>query len=95
MDDALTVTNNTAANQFEIDTGHGIARLKYVQRGEVLDLVHTDVPREAAGHGVGAALARAALEHARRDGLQVIATCPFVSSYLEKHREFRDLLATR
>ena len=89
-----TVTHNAAAGQFEAHTGHGVAILKYVRRGNVLDLVHTGVPREEQRRGIGAALARAALEHARRDGVRVIPSCPFVRSYLTKHKEFADLVAT-
>jgi predicted GNAT family acetyltransferase len=89
------VTNNVAAHQFEVSTPHGIARLKYVIRGDVVDLVHTTVPAEAEGQGIGAALARSALEHARAQGLTVIASCPFVSGYLKRHPEFADLVAAR
>jgi hypothetical protein len=88
-----TVSHDAAAGQFAVDTGSGIAVLKYVRRGDVLDLLHTTVPQAAEGRGVGAALARAALEHARQEGLKVIPTCPFVHSYLRKHKEFADLVA--
>jgi predicted GNAT family acetyltransferase len=94
MATAPTVTNNAAAGQFEVRTDSGLARLKYVLRGDVLDLVHTEVPQAAEGQGIGAALARTALEHARREGFKVIPTCPFVSGYLRRHKEFADLVAT-
>ncbi len=94
MSDSPTVTNNAAASQFEVRTDTGVASLKYVQRGDVLDLVHTHVPPADEGKGIGAALARAALEHARREGERVIATCPFVRTYLNRHKEFADLVVT-
>jgi uncharacterized protein len=89
------VMHNAAASQFEARTEHGIAVLKYAVRGDVLDLAHTTVPREAEGQGVGAALAKAALDHARRDHLKVIPSCPFVASYLKRHQEYADLVASR
>jgi hypothetical protein len=88
-----TITNNTAAGQFESPTAHGTAILKYVVRGNVIDLVHTVVPQEAEGQGIGAALVRAALDDARAKGLKVMPSCPFVHSYVKRHREYADLIA--
>jgi len=89
-----TITNNTAAGQFEAVTSAGLARLKYVRRDNALDLLHTEVPPAAEGQGIGAALAAAALQHARQEGLKVIPSCPFVRSYLRRHKEFADLVVT-
>ena len=88
-----TVRHNPAEHRFEATTDHGLATLRYVERGDVLDLAHTAVPQEAEGQGVGGALAHAALEHARHDGLEVIPSCPFVRAYLQKHTEYADLVA--
>ena len=90
-----SIAHNAAAGQFESRTEHGVARLKYVLRGETLDLVHTEVPPEVEGQGIGTSLADAALQHARREGTKVIPSCPFVASYVKKHPEFADLVATR
>lgn len=87
-----TVVHNPAAEQFEIRADAGIAALKYVQRGDTLDLMHTRVPSELEGQGYGAALARAALDYARENGLKVIPTCPFVSAYLRRHKDYGDLV---
>jgi uncharacterized protein len=89
------VTHNVAAGQFEARTEHGVALLKYAVRGDVMDLAHTTVPEEAEGQGVGAALAKAALDHARREGVHVIPSCPFVAAYVKRHGEYADLVAPR
>jgi predicted GNAT family acetyltransferase len=88
-----TVSNNAAENRFEATTAHGVATLRYFLRGDVLDLAHTAVPQEAEGQGIGSALAHAALEHARAHGFKVIPSCPFVHSYLKRHKEYADLVA--
>lgn len=87
-----TVSHNAAEHRFEAATEHGMATLRYLARGNVLDLAHTAVPQDAEGQGLGGALAHAALEHARAKGLKVIPSCPFVHSYLRKHREYADLV---
>jgi predicted GNAT family acetyltransferase len=90
-----TVTHNAAASRFEAPTAHGMAVLRYAVRGDVLDLTHTSVPAEAEGKGIGSALAHAALEHARANGLKVVPSCPFVRTYLEHHKEFAGLVVAR
>lgn len=95
MPDSPEVTHNAAANQFEIHPGASVALLKYAARGDTIDLIHTEVPAALEGTGLGAALARAALEYARAEELTVIPTCPFVRSYIGKHPEYAQLVATR
>ena len=55
--------------------------------------MHTEVPAAAEGQGIGSRLAREALEYARREKLKVLAECSFVASYVERHPEYRSLLA--
>jgi predicted GNAT family acetyltransferase len=93
MPDPFDVTHEPAARRFQIRTESGTAVLKYVHHGADLELLHTEVPDALEGRGYGAALARAALDYARRERLKVIPTCPFVSSYLKRHPEDADLVA--
>jgi hypothetical protein len=95
MPDIPEVTNNPAASRFEIGTDEGIAILTYKLRGADLDLMHTEVPHALEGHGYAAALATAALSFARREGMKVIPTCPYVKAYLARHPEYADLVAHR
>jgi predicted GNAT family acetyltransferase len=63
----------------------GILEYK-VTRGRIA-LIHTEVLPVHEGQGVGSALVRFALDDARRRGLRVIATCPYVQDYLTRHPE--------
>ena len=51
------------------------------------------MPPALEGRGIGSRLVRAALEKVRAEGLKVVALCPFVKAYIEKHPEEQDLLA--
>lgn len=92
---APEVTDNAAAGRFEIHAAGGMPLLNYVRRDGVMDLVHTEVPESMEGKGYGAALAKAALDAARAEGLEVVPSCPFVRTYIQKHREYADLVAER
>jgi predicted GNAT family acetyltransferase len=61
--------------------------LEYHVEGDRIDLIHTEVLPVFEGKGVASALVRFALDDARQRGLGVIATCPYVRSYLRRHPE--------
>jgi hypothetical protein len=86
------VRNNTAKNRFELDADGHTAFIFYSMEPDVITFVHTEVPQELSGRGVGSRLVRGALERARALGLKVVPKCPFVSAYMGKHPEFNDLL---
>ena len=56
--------------------------------------IHTEVPPEHRGKGVGTALIQAGLASARERGLKVIPICPFFAGYIQRHKEEQDLLDT-
>jgi uncharacterized protein len=68
------------------------ATARYARDGDTLTLLSTHVPESAEGGGVGSALARAALDHARDHGLRVVPRCPFMAAYIKRHPEYGDLL---
>jgi uncharacterized protein len=76
----------------EID-GHE-ARILFEPAGDrTLDFQHTQVAPELRGRGVADALVSRALDDVRARGERIIATCPFVKSFLGRHPEYQDLLA--
>ena len=63
----------------------GKAFLTYVESEGRLDIQHTVVPEEMSGQGVGGELVQAAVDYARDSELELVVTCPFARSWLEKH----------
>lgn len=62
-----------------------------------LVLTHTVVGDAFEGRGLGSTLVRAVFDRLRtepavREGREVVAECPFVVRWLEKHPEERDVL---
>jgi uncharacterized protein len=71
--------------------GH-IAATYYELAGDVITFVHTEVPPELGGRGIGSTLIKGALDKVRSAGLKVIAECEFVKGYIAKHPAYIDLL---
>lgn len=86
------VTNNKLANRFEVSLDGNTALLEYTVTSGLMTLVHTDVPVELGGQGVGGKLVKYALDHAKQNKLQVVAQCEFAQSYIKRHRGYSSLL---
>jgi predicted GNAT family acetyltransferase len=86
------VVNNKAEHRYELTVEGHLAATYYKIEDGVITFVHTEVPSELGGKGVGSALVKGALDQVRADGLKVIPECPFVKGYIGKHPEYADLL---
>ncbi|AFL53701.1 putative GNAT family acetyltransferase [Sinorhizobium fredii] len=53
---------------------------------------HTFVPDELRGKGVGQALARHAVEEARKGSWKIIPLCPFMRAQVMRHPEWQDVI---
>jgi predicted GNAT family acetyltransferase len=86
------VRDNTQRHRFELDADGHVAFSNYRREGGTLTILHTEVPKELGGKGIGSALARGLLDIARAEKLKVVPLCPFVAGYIAKHPEYADLL---
>jgi predicted GNAT family acetyltransferase len=84
--------DNKIKQRYELAVDDHTALSYYTVAGGVLTFMHTEVPAELGGKGVGSKLIAGALDLARADGLKVVALCPFVRAFLDKHAEaYKDL----
>ena len=68
--------------------------LRYEDAGPtVLDYTSTFVPPEVRHRGVGSRLVQHALDYARDGGFTIRPSCWFVAEFIERHPEYRDLIA--
>ena len=87
VSDSADVIDNTDASRFELRADGWLAELVYRIRGDRLVLVHTEVPVELEGRGIGGRLVTAAVDRAAREGLTLVPLCPFARDWLERHLE--------
>lgn len=91
--DATSVVDNPDEGRFELHLDEGLAYLSYTRMDGHLYILHTEVPAEAEGRGLGGRLVQAALDEARRSGVRVVPFCPFAQAYVRRHPEYGDLVA--
>jgi uncharacterized protein len=80
-----TVTDNRRQHRFEISVDGATSILNYERTSTSLVLVHTEVPPALRGRHIADSLAKAAIDEAHAEHLQIVAVCPFVKSYLKRH----------
>ncbi len=88
-----TVTDVSDRRRFEIAVdGAVMGFANYRRRPGVISFIHTEIDPAHKGEGLGTLLVKAALDTARAEGLAVLPYCPFVQGFIDRHREYLDLV---
>lgn len=91
-DDQPTIVDNAEERRYEARIGGELAG--WVEYGRVsnrLVALHTEVPPEFGGRGIGSALIRRVLDDARAAGVRITPRCPFFLAHFQRHPEDADL----
>ncbi len=88
----LDIIHNEKANRFETTVDGNTGYISYQDQGDTLVYDHTIVPQALGGRGIGSALVVHALDYARAHDKKVVPQCSFVSSYINSHSEYQDLV---
>jgi len=89
----VAVRDNPTASRYELLYGDDlVGEILYRLTPDAVFLVHTEVLASLEGEGFGARLVAGALDDIRGRGLHVVPVCPFVSSYIRRHPDYRDLV---
>jgi predicted GNAT family acetyltransferase/glutaredoxin len=82
------------ASRYELRLGGRLVGLTaYRRRNGHIAFTHTEVDESCEGRGFGSRLAAAALDDARRQGIDVVPLCPFIAHYIERHPDYEQLVA--
>ena len=79
------ISDLTDESRFVATLDGAEAELVYKIDANRLILVHTGVPDELSGHGLGGKLVRAALDKAKREEFTVVPLCPFARRWVREH----------
>ena len=79
--------------RFVLEQDGAIAELVYRREPGGLVLVHTGVPDQLGGRGIGGRLVRAAAQRAADEHLTIVPECPFARRWLSDHPEVTGTIA--
>jgi predicted GNAT family acetyltransferase len=88
-----TFRDNEERNRFELDVDGAIAFVTYRKSPGAITLVHTEVPPELGGRGIGSKLGRATLDAVRSQARKLSVECDFIRNFMKKNPAYNDLLA--
>lgn len=92
----VTVVDAPDRQRFEARVDGELAGFAaYRLEGDLVVFTHTVVEPRFEGHGVGGRLVQDALADVRSRGLAVLALCPFVKAWLERHPDVAATLDLR
>ncbi|AFL79979.1 putative acetyltransferase [Aequorivita sublithincola DSM 14238] len=91
----MRIIDNKEQNRFETTIDGHKAIIEYSVLPGILSLNHTEVPKELAGQGVAGEMTEKALLEIELRGLKVIPKCSFIKSYIDKHPEWKSILAEK
>jgi predicted GNAT family acetyltransferase len=86
------VVDRPDKSRFELPVGGTIAFAEYRRKGDRITLVHTEVPEELSGQGIGTRLAKGVFEALRASGRRAALKCEFMQGYAKRHPEYADLV---
>ncbi len=92
MSNTINITDNTEELRFETPVDDAFAFIAYRWEHGQLALMHTEVPEKYEGQGIASKLTKFALEQAKHQQRKVLVFCPYISSYLNRHPEYKELV---
>jgi hypothetical protein len=89
----IEVRDNEPQQRFEVFLEGGLAGFAaYELKPAALSILHVEIDPAFEGRGLASSVMRAALESAKARGLNVLPYCPFAKHFLQKHREYVELV---
>lgn len=89
----IAVADNPREERYEVRAEGELAGFaQYRLRPGLIAFIHTEVDDRFEGRGLAGRLIAFALDDARGRGLEVLPFCPFVNGYIQRHREYLDLV---
>ncbi len=89
----MEVKFNEELSQFEMELDGEKAFIGFKKEKDgTLNLVHTEVPPDFEGKGVGSRLVKQTLEQIKATDKKIVPSCPFVAAYIKRHPEYESLV---
>lgn len=86
-------TVNSESDRFTIAVeGQVVGFTEFADRDGQRIFIHTEVADEFEGRGLATILITEALQATRDAGLRIVAVCPMIGAFVEKHHEFDDVV---
>lgn len=87
------ITENPEKGRFEFDIGGQTVFARYARQGSMLVIPYVEAPPSLRGTGAASQLMTGVMEIARAEGLKVRPLYSYASAWIQRHKQYHDLLA--
>lgn len=94
--DDLVITDNAEQGVYEATIGNEtVAGVVYTRSGDHITLLATSVYPRHRGKGIAGRLLGGVLDDLKAKNETVTVSCPFATTYLDAHPEYRSVIASK
>jgi predicted GNAT family acetyltransferase len=87
------IKDNPYEHRYEMPIADGAIAAAYYRLDDgVIVLIHTEVPFEYAGNGIGTQLARSVFNAIRQSGRKAAVRCEFMANFIARNPDYRDVI---
>lgn len=89
----VAVVNSPENDRYEVRVdGESAGYAEYMATEHATVFTHTEIFDKFEGKGLGGILAKGVLDDIRATGRGVLALCPFIKGWIERHPDYADLV---
>lgn len=85
--------DNASRMRFELTVNDQIVFANYRHAGRTLYITHVEAPPALRGKGAASRLMSDVMKIAREQGLKIAPVCSYAALWMDRHAEYRDLVA--
>ncbi len=86
------IEDDTRHHRYTMNENGQTVFTTYRREGDLVQLLHVEAPEALRGTGAAGRFMQALMEHLRAQKLKAVPVCSYAVSWLERHKEFHDLI---
>ena len=88
----LEIVHDTAVKKFTLDINGEEAKVDYIVKNDRLYLVHSEVPYDLRGRGIGKVLVEKTFEKLTEEGYEAVAVCSYIRAVARRSEHWKDII---
>ena len=86
------IIHDPKQGQFRMEVDGKTALVNYTNQNGKLHLVHSEVPKELQGQGIGKVLVEKTFAYIEQHGLEAVAVCPFIKIVAQRSPKWKNII---
>lgn len=88
----LNIKHDKDKKQFTLDINGELAKVDYILKNNKMYLVHSEVPYNLRGQGIGKVLVEKTFEQLTKEGYNAVAICSYIKAVASRSEKWKDII---